>query len=156
MKKANFKKMALLGITVGLSVAANASACCGRDKGTHESDSSNDLSVLNKASENFYLAGGGCAPGSCSPKRPPRGTNGNISMADEQPAQGTMMQGGKMQGGEMQGGQMQGGEMQGGQMQGQPQEQQPQQTNPQRKNHNQNGKSSGSCSAALMSSGLNS
>lgn len=122
MKKADFKKMAMLGITVGLSVAATSSACCGNGKGKQESDSSSDLlSSLNKASEGFYLAHGGCAPGKCSGEQGSRGTGtgqGNISMADDaQPS--NMMQGGRMQNGQMQGDRMQDDSMQRDQNQGQ-------------------------------------
>lgn len=107
MKKYDFKKMAALGLTLGLSVAAPSSACCGKDK-QDKNDSSDLLSSLNKNTE-FYLAGHGCGGSSsgCGGQAQNRGTGtsrGTVAMDDSNLQNGARMQGqGAGQQGNMQG-----------------------------------------------------
>lgn len=185
MKKHDFKKLAALGLAVGLTVASTASACCGKER--DKSDSSELLSSLNKT-EGFMLAGGGCGgKGKCGSASNSSGTrNSNTAMNDANQG-ATRATGGTYQG-SSEGTQIQGGfdsdptssnyrSNQGGyntqpqqQNWNQPQQQnqwnQPQQQNqwqqqnqtPEQRyrNYQQNApRSSGSCGGVTTSSGFN-
>ncbi len=177
MKKHDFKKLAALGLAVGLTVASSASACCGKER--DKSDSSGELlSSLNKT-EGFMLAGGKCGGGKCGSASNASGTrNSNISMGETY--QGTTRTSGGTYQGTPESTQIQGGfesdpsssnyrynNNQGGyttqtqqQNWNQPQQQnqwQQNQTPEQRyRNYQQNApRSSGSCGGVTTSSGFN-